>query len=224
MAGGQLVKAYIYDEDHRRKVLECLFNPTDYELARSNQWAVDKLPGNNAPQVSFQGGDAMSMRFQLFFDTYGAGASSHADVRTYTEELLKLMNIDPQLKNNDLQAHKGRPPVCSFRWGDYWSFKGVFTSVSLRFTLFESDGKPVRATADVTLQQVEEAGTYPRQNPTSGGAGARASKIVQPGETLDLIAYQEYGDPTLWRHIATANGIENPRSLHAGQRLVVPSL
>jgi LysM repeat protein len=220
----QLQKAFIYDEDHKRKALECLFNPTEYSFRKGNSWDVKSLPGQNVPSANFTGGDVMTMSFQLFFDTYsGASEDADQDVRDYTEKLLTLMKIDTSL-NNGNNTVAGRPPIVSFHWGNYWSFKGVITNVELRFTLFTGQGKPVRATANVTLQQFEELGTYPRQNPTSGGEGVRASHVVQPGDTLDLIAYQEYGDATQWRPIARANHLENPRAIRPGQRLVVPEL
>lgn len=221
---GQLQKAFIYNEDKHAKALDCLFNPTEYSFHKGNTWDVKPLPGQNVPNANFTGGDVMTMSFQLLFDTYsGQSEEDDQDVREYTEKLLMLMKIDTTLhSSNDTVA--GRPPIVSFHWGDYWSFKGVITSVELRFTLFTGQGKPVRATAQVSLQQFEELGTYPRQNPTSGGEGVRASRMVEVGDTLDLIAYQEYGDATRWRPLAVANHLENPRALRPGQRLVVPEL
>jgi hypothetical protein len=226
----QLVKAYIYNEDKRTQ-LDCLFNPTQYTFVKANTWRSQSLTGSDVPTLNFMGGGPMVMQFELFFDTYAPDEPDTTkrnqiagqDVRTYTEVLLNLMKIDPSLASND-KAKAGRPPICSFHWGNYWSFKGVITDVTLSFTLFTNEGKPVRARATVSLQQVEQEGTYPRQNPTSGGAGTRPSHVVGPDETLDLIAYQEYGDSTLWRHLARANRLENPRTLRPGQRLIVPSL
>ncbi len=47
---------------------------------------------------------------------------------------------------------------------------------------------------------------------------------VERGETLSAIAADEYRDPTLWRAIADANRIDNPRQLVAGQVLIIPAL
>ena len=44
------------------------------------------------------------------------------------------------------------------------------------------------------------------------------------GETLSAIAGRLYEDPRLWRPIAIANGIVNPRSLATGQSLTIPAL
>jgi LysM repeat protein len=220
----QLAKAYILNNDNLGERLTCLFNPTDYAFAKRNSWPAEPLTGNNVPPPNFGGGGTMTMSFQLFFDTYVGAEADMQDVREYTEQLLKLMLIAPSTKNVDPHTQKGRPPICTFHWGDYWSFKGVITSLNLRFTLFTSQGKPVRATADVELQQAEEEGTYKAQNPTSGGEGVRSTYTVQQGDTLDLVAFREYGDATRWRPIAAANDLENPRQLHPGQRLVVPNV
>jgi hypothetical protein len=197
--------------------LDCLFNPSDYSFSKANSWKSDSLKGNNVPKADFQGGGVMSMKFQLFFDTYDKGT----DVRTAcTDKLLTMMKI----VESDSKKNVGQPPYVEFHWGTTWSFKGVIKSINLKFTLFNPDGTPVRATADLELQQALDEKMYAGQNPTSGGDGARASRLVRPGDTLDLISYQEYGDPTLWRHLAEANRLEDPRALRPGQRLVVPSL
>lgn len=196
--------------------LECLFNPTDYTFAKKNTWKTDALKGNQVPKADFQGGGITTMTFQLFFDTYDKGT----DVRTdCTDKLLTMMKI----VSSDSSKNVGQPPYVEFHWGETWSFKGVVTSVDLKFTLFTPNGTPVRATANVGLQQALDEKIYAGQNPTSGGDGARASRLVQPGDTLDLIAYQEYGDPTMWRLLAGANQLEDPRALRSGQRLVIPS-
>ncbi len=43
------------------------------------------------------------------------------------------------------------------------------------------------------------------------------------GDSLELLAYREYGDPTAWRVIAQANGIDDPQRLRPGAELIVPA-
>jgi nucleoid-associated protein YgaU len=45
---------------------------------------------------------------------------------------------------------------------------------------------------------------------------------VQPGETLDRISAQYYGDATQWRRLAAANAVEDPLGLRPGTLLSVP--
>lgn len=51
---------------------------------------------------------------------------------------------------------------------------------------------------------------------------AKAVVCVQPGETLWELAAWQYGDGRLWQVIARANGVRDPRLLHAGRVLVIP--
>jgi len=224
MSMSRLVKGKLINNETHAE-LEFKFNPSEYSIKKSNNTHPEPSPGKNAPAPQFQGGDPLTMTFQLFFDTYEGEEMMMDDVRDkYTNKLLDLTSIEKKTLRTDPNAKKGRPPLVTFIWGDYWSFKGVLKDVGLKFTLFTSQGKPVRATADITLLQAEEEGANAPQNPTSGGEGVRSSRVVQAGDTLDLIAYQEYGDATKWRPLAVANGLEDPRGLRPGQRLVVPEL
>ncbi|HVC32556.1 MAG TPA: peptidoglycan-binding protein [Chloroflexota bacterium] len=220
-ASGKPVKAYIWDEEKGRKVVDCLFNPTEYSFTKSNTWAPGNIIGHDLPLVSFQGGGMMNLQVSLLFDTYSRPPVSGQieDVRKYTEKVLNLMKIDSSLKDPNSQA--GRPPRVSFRWGNSWSFKSVISRITQHFTLFLSDGTPVRATLDVTFDQVEQEGTYPPQNPTSV-ATTQKIRVVGPGETVDMIAFAEYGDSKKWRLIADFNQLDDPLRLRPGQKLAIP--
>jgi nucleoid-associated protein YgaU len=108
-----------------------------------------------------------------------------------------------------------------FQWGKF-QFKAVITSISQKFTLFDKEGLPLRATVDVTFQQVEDPQDHSKQNPTSGGGPPMKVHIVQSGERLDLIAHKVYGDATQWRLIAQANNLRQPLRLRDGQQLLIP--
>jgi hypothetical protein len=214
---GKPVKAYIWNEDKNAKVVDCLFNPTEYSFSKTNSWAPKPVIGKDIPLPNFQSGGATTLHVSLLFDTYATAQPQ--DVRNYTELVFGLMKVDPTTK--DTTNKTGRPPRVSFRWGNSWSFKAVITQITQRFTLFLSDGTPVRATLDVTFQQVEQEGTYPAQNPTST-AETQKVHVVGPGETIDSIAFLEYGDSRHWRVIADFNELDNPMRLRPGQQLAIP--
>ena len=50
------------------------------------------------------------------------------------------------------------------------------------------------------------------QNPTSGALTAQRVHRVVAGDSLQSLAWREYGDAAAWRAIAEANGIDNPGS------------
>ncbi|HEY9858249.1 MAG TPA: LysM peptidoglycan-binding domain-containing protein, partial [Candidatus Obscuribacterales bacterium] len=49
-------------------------------------------------------------------------------------------------------------------------------------------------------------------------------RTIKQGETLSSIAQEEYGNSSLWRIIANANRLNNPRKLEVGTLLTVPPL
>ena len=66
--------------------------------------------------------------------------------------------------------------------------------------------------------------TDPKQNPTSGSLRRRQRRTPwSTGDTLALVAYQEYGDPQLWRPLAAYNGIDDPMRIADGTRVLLPT-
>jgi nucleoid-associated protein YgaU len=202
--------------------IKCKFKPKEYAFTKQNTWTPSKAKGKNVPPFDFGGGQPAKLTMQLFFDTYGEAADGRPqDVRkAYTDAIWKLMMVDPSKQHP--KNKKGRPPNVRFQWGKAWSFVAVITSINQKFTLFLADGTPVRATLDVTFQQIKDEALYPGTNPTSGGTGGERVWTIRAGDTLAWIAYQEYGDPTLWRRIADANHLLNVRRLTPGMHLEIP--
>jgi nucleoid-associated protein YgaU len=125
-----------------------------------------------------------------------------------------MAQVDPGKKNQ--KTGKGEPPMCRFQWGKFLAFNAVIKDLKQKFILFAPNGTPLRVEVALTLKQVGEL-TRP-QNPTSRSE-ARKIWIVEEGQRLDWIAYQEYGDPAQWRFIAETNNLDNPDALYSGQIL-----
>ncbi|HEX9371313.1 MAG TPA: LysM peptidoglycan-binding domain-containing protein [Roseiflexaceae bacterium] len=216
MDNTSLAKATIINLDTKESIA-CMFNPKEYAFAKRNSWTRGDTAGSNMPQLEFGSGEPATLQLQLFFDTY----ADRQDVRKrYTEAIWNLMLVDQALQ--DPKSMKARPPKVRFQWGASWSFDAVITSISQKFTLFLSDGTPVRATLDVSLEQIQDDKLFPKQNPTSGGSGGERLWTVNDGDTLAWIAYKEYGDPKRWRLIADANRLTCVRRLAPGMVLVIP--
>jgi hypothetical protein len=218
VGGTNWKKAKFYNADSGSEVVECHFNPNDFTITRTNQWQSKKTSGSNLPDTTFGGMGARQLTMSLVFDSY----EDKSDVTVATGKLASLMEV-PAAQSPSGRA--GRPPHVEFGWGNFRSFRAVITQLSQKFTLFTADGTPVRATVQLTLQEVpRETAKNQRkgQNPTSVARGARKARMIQPGDTLDWIASDELGDPNAWRILADANGIEDPRRLRAGQVLLIP--
>ncbi|MCL7412014.1 MAG: LysM peptidoglycan-binding domain-containing protein [ANME-2 cluster archaeon] len=193
----------------KKDVIPVCFNPADYSLDKSNQYQDTSIPGLQSPVTQFVSGGAQTLTLELFFDTY----EKQKDVREYTKKIDALVNIDP-----DIHA----PPVCKFVWGGL-EFKAVVEKVTKKFTMFLSDGIPVRATLNLTFKEYK---TVEEQLQEIRRQSSDRTKVrtVHEGDSLWSIAAVEYGDQGEWRHIARANKIVNPRILLPGTLLEIPPL
>jgi nucleoid-associated protein YgaU len=82
----------------------------------------------------------------------------------------------------------------------------------------------VRAQATVDFIQQDDSDDFADSTNPTTRTEARKTRVVQQGDRLDLIAYQEYGAVAHWRHLAEANGLHDPSGLRPGQVLVIPPL
>lgn len=196
-------------KSNSQETVDVLFNPSEYVMESSNQFSWQKIPGLQAPVAQFVSGEATSLSMDLFFDTYG----SSVDVRTHTAKITGLLDVD-----RDLHV----PPLCRFVWGSL-DFKGIVERVTQRFTMFMESGLPVRATLSVTFKSMqtmlEQYQEVPRQS-----ADRTKQKTLKQDEQLWMLSAEEYDDPGHWRAIAEANGIDNPRKLPVGRKLIIPRL
>jgi LysM repeat protein len=195
--------------EHKNEHFDVLFNPEEYGLNKDNNFASQAVPGLGSPLLQFVHGNLRTLEMELFFDTTDA----RSDVRAHTQKVVDLLKIDPELH---------APPVVRIEWGSL-QFRGVLARANQKFVKFLEDGRPVRARITVTFNEFvdpeREAREVNRQT-----ADFSKSHVVSRGETLSGIASRYYQDARLWRPIAVANGLDDPRALPPGTRLRIPSL
>ncbi|MFI5385009.1 MAG: LysM peptidoglycan-binding domain-containing protein [Fimbriimonadales bacterium] len=213
-----LTKATLTNLDTNEKI-ECLFNPTEYSIAKTNTWQAKPIVGKNVPKLDFTGGGSRTLSLELMFDVF---EKQGEDVRTHIDKLWKLTMIDEAKKSS--KTNRSRPPLCLFQWGGNWHFKAAITSLTVKYTLFRQDGTPVRATATVSLEEAADDSEQPNTNPTSYSPSRMRRREVRPKDTLALIAFEEYGDSSKWRPIAEANSIDDPMDIEPGQIIAIPML
>jgi hypothetical protein len=189
--------------------IEVLFNPTDYGIAHAANYAAMEVPGLSSPIYQFVRGEADVLSVELFLDR----TSERQDVEDALKELRQFVRIDGNLHH---------PPVCRFDWGQV-SFTGIVTSLRDRYVLFAEDGRVVRARVSLTLKTYRSAEVQLRELKRSSPDRTHR-RVLREGETLSTIAGDVYGDPRLWRVIAEANGIDQPRLVPPGTPLVIPAL
>ena len=202
------------------QVIQCLFNPKDYTVTKNNTWNTKATPGATRPLPQFGGGQPSEMSLELLFDVSLLPSST---VRTATTQLFAMMEATKGAgAGSGGKKNSRRPPKITFVWGSVISFVAFAKSLSVQYLLFRPDGEPIRAT--VKLGLLEAGGTQKGQNPTTRGDGSLGTHVVRDGDSLPAIAFETYGDPTVWRVIAEANGIDDPLRLRRGAPLTLPRI
>jgi hypothetical protein len=202
-----------------------LFNPNSYSITKSVTWSATPSSTErnaqterkkNAPTLTFGGGGSRQLTLELFFDvTEPLDDVEIADVREKTNQVVALTRIE-----RDLQ----RPPACEISWGNAptgsdFPFIGVVNQLTQRFTLFRPEGQPVRATLTVAFTEFLDPEKDQRETDPEF-----TTRLVKRGDSLSSIAAEIYRDPTLWRLIAEANDLDDPRHLPIGLRLSIPKV
>jgi hypothetical protein len=191
-------------------VIPLCFNPTEYQLQKTNTFAEIPIPGLESPPIQFIRGAAEKLTADLIVDT----SDTLDDVRDkYVNKIRDLQRI-----NTELHA----PPIVKFGWAKQ-EFKGVLETLNITYTLFTPEGVPIRAKLAVTIKEYRPVEIQVKESPKASPDFEKAY-TVRRGDTLASIAFAIYRDASLWRPIAEANGIQDPRRVAPGSNLLIPRL
>jgi nucleoid-associated protein YgaU len=212
LIGQGLVRAYLEIEQPRvdDPVVPLRFNPTEYQITKNNTFAEIAIPGLESPPIQFVRGAAEVLNVEFLVDT----SDTLENVREkYVDKLRNLLRI-----NSELHA----PPIVRFIW-DTDIFRGVLESLESTYVLFDPDGVPLRAKLKAKLKEYRPVEVQVRDQELHS-PDVDKHYVVRRGDNLSSISGALYRDPSLWREIARANGIADPRRLAPGRELRVPGL
>lgn len=197
-----------------------MFNPEEYTVNRGNNFAQLAVPGLRAPLLQFVHGNAQTLEMELLLDTVEAHSMGSRQLNQAGGDVRPLVKMITGLLDIDRSTHA--PPVLLFTWASF-TFSCVLARVVQKFTLFRSDGAPVRAKLQVSFTEFTNAQIEAKETKRETADYSRVH-VVTAGDTLAALASRLLGAPQHWRPIAVANALENPRTLQPGQRLIIPRL
>ena len=194
-----------------------MFNPNELSLRKSASWIPHVVrSAEDVGVAEFGGSGPRELTLTVFLD------ATDTHDKSVQQRVDKLLTCCVPTKAS-IAAKAPSPPWVKFMWGQFQtvSFYSYVSQVDATYKLFDPDGTPLRATCGLTLTEI--SGSKPGQNPTSGTLSAQRVHRLVAGDTLEMLAYHEYGDPTRWRVIAEANDIDDPVRLRPGRQLLLPS-
>jgi nucleoid-associated protein YgaU len=227
-----------------------LLNPASLKINRAANWtatpnftppnaqagAAGKSPGASSPpggspaaatSAASGGGGVTTAVGHAPLQYRGSSAGTLSMTVLFDQSLIPAGDVSgsvDQLQNWTCPTvmgplNKCHPPKVTFTWGEF-RFVGHVSSVAIDYQLFGVGGRPLRAEAVIVMS--ENPDTIALTNPTSGGIAGRRIHVVSEGDSLQSIAYAEYGKPSQWRVLAEANGIDDPLRVAPGTALLIP--
>jgi hypothetical protein len=176
-------KVSIMSLDDKTKVI-AQFNPKELQVDREVPWnptgdqenptnGKEKSKKSGGIDLEFTGAKGRSLTLELLFDGYekSAGDGWVADVSGEIGKLEHLASIrNPEEKDEE----KRRPHWCVVNWGTtLQGFRCVISSLSTKYTMFDPDGNPLRATCTVKLMEADSVSG--KKKAAGGGAGGGAA-------------------------------------------------
>lgn len=165
----QLNKAKLKAYNGEAPDIELMFNPSQISFSRTNNWQENT--GNRGssllPKMNFAGVQPYSLELkQIIYDTYET-----------KESVMKYIDIIKKGVEKIEGSGDKRPPVYNFIWKDEY-FYCVMKSLTYNLTMFMTDGTPVRAIVDISLQEVD------KNNLPGGTESASKANNRQPDPRL----------------------------------------
>jgi hypothetical protein len=150
--------------------VEAQYNPKELQIDKSVPWQKHNKANANGLQLEFTGAEGRTMSVDLLFDGYEEKASIQGKVA-------KLEKLSTVREPNSQDPAKRRPHHCVVVWGTVMGggdnkFKCVIEQISTKYTMFSSDGVPLRATVTLKLKEAERVSMA--EDDGSGGGAAPA--------------------------------------------------
>ena len=157
------------------------YNPKELSVDKKVPWSKHSYTNKGNDLASkgrghiayeFTGSEGRTVSVELLFDAFGSTPPVDVAEEVAKLELLAAVK-DPSSPDED----KRRPPLCLIVWSDTLpSFKCVITQLTTKYTMFDSTGKPLRATCTVQLQEADSLSTKDAEHKDpDANAGPNAS-------------------------------------------------
>lgn len=201
---------------------QVLINPEKYTHRYGIQYNQTQAQGSNGPSPTFNRMANDQVSFELIFDGTGVIPSALPSLANLTGNTLPKQIESFKRLVFDYSGDIHSPKYLKLAWGTLL-FKGRLQSLDLTFTLFQPDGAPLRARANLSLIGYSSESELARKaNKTSPDLSH--VRTVRAGDTLPLMCHRIYGQSGLYLQVAAHNRLTDFRNLVVGSQLEFPPL
>ncbi|PHN02219.1 CIS tube protein [Flavilitoribacter nigricans] len=200
-----------------------LINPESYRKEVEIKYAGQQSLGSSAPELRYIATGGEKISFKLVFD--GTGLIATAPKSLMSGNKVKPVSFQIEKFRKVTSEYWGsihRPYYLQLSWGTFL-FKGVLVSLGINYKLFDPNGTPLRAEADVvfTSSILPEDQKKKKKNQSPD---VTHIKTVRAGDRLPALCAEIYDDPNYFVQVAAANQLNHLRHLRPGKELSFPPI
>lgn len=192
-------------------------NPESFTQNYKVEYNQETAHGNEKKGAEFKSTKPEELKFDFILDGTNAieGYHSAAKSKSVYEQFTDFKEVVYNL-NGDIH----RPHFLKIFWGEL-KFQGILTSLDINYTLFDKEGKPLRAKLTVSfLDYVAQKERVARENKKS--PDITHTRLMKESDRLDLVTYNIYNDSKYVLQIAKANGLTSFRNPKVGREYIFP--
>lgn len=171
-------------DEPSRPAVTAQFNPKELQIDREVPWtptsdtagtnnsAADAGQTSGGIDMQFTGAKGRSLTVELLFDGVEKKDSAlSVDVAAQISALEYLAAIRQDKPKNKEEGR--RPHHCVAAWGGTLkAFRCVINSIQVKYTMFNAEGSPLRATCTLKLLEADSVSGQKKQAAGGGGGGA----------------------------------------------------
>ena len=190
-----------------------MLNPETIKWDRSLKYN-DKYDANSSEAApKYIRTECEKLSFELIIDGTGVVDSEHTDVQVNIDILKKLFY------QYDGDIH--RPYFIMINWGRDLTFKGLLESFNTNYTLFQSDGTPLRAKLSLNFTSYTDPVTAAKLEGKNSPDMTHLVDVVA-FDNLPQLSYKIYETTDYYIQVAEFNGLNKFRRLKPNTKLTFP--
>jgi hypothetical protein len=199
--------------------MELTFDTTFEGVGAESSLSLQERMSQGATAVSAAATAAMSSVPGMGGEAEDIPDGTYPDVRKLWLNHLMAMTLTDEKSGSGESATWKSPPIVTVKWNEL-EIEAVITKLDTTYTMFASDGTPVRATVSLELKENKLTTAV---DITESGSPMLSQKVqlLNPdhGENVFSLAMKFGLD---WRMIALANNIDDPTDIADNMDLIIP--
>jgi hypothetical protein len=170
-----IIKAYSDSNfSEERGAFSTTFNPSDIRISSSLNYNFSTGLGSPSNYVKYNTSPPKILDFVLCFDATGVYNGRKDDVHERVNDLNNLMY--------DFKEDLKSPYYIRVIWGVV-DFKGRLSSMETMYTMFEPNGKPIRAQIEISVVECNDKMSVSAGKSVSGYANSKSGDSSLAGDT-----------------------------------------